>query len=193
MTKKKIPSYIPDTALPVREAGKWTIYVSKPERSFYIQPSDGSIDPLKLSLDEILQLVKSMVALPSATSGSGETGRELSADGHRRRFKRYTRRCEAEFTAGDITGRGIASDFSFSGLFLKTNHPVPPDTLISITVHLPGGTTSHLRGTVKRSMKTAIGRVMGLPVKSLKNGMGLELTEKDTPYLDFIRSLLHQE
>jgi hypothetical protein len=197
MSGKKIAESVPDAAVPVREVGSWTIYVSKADRAFYIQPSDGTIEPLKLSLDEILHLVKSMGIRSSTGSGASntlarlETGPELSETGdHRRRFKRYTRRCEAEFTSGDVRVRGIASDFSLNGLFLKTNYPAAPDTQISITVHLPDGSTSCLKGRVRRSMKTALGKVMGIPVRSLKNGMGVELTEKDTAYLHFIRSLV---
>ncbi|MDA8432141.1 MAG: PilZ domain-containing protein [Nitrospiraceae bacterium] len=198
MSGKKTVHSIPDAAVPVREVGPWTIYVSKAERAFYIRLSDGAAEPLKLSLEEILQLVRSMgVRSPSGKTAAAAWGQNKEPDfpeteKHKRRFKRFTRRCEAEFTAGDVRLRGIASDFSLNGLFLKTNYPASPDTAISLAVHLPDGSTAYLKGKVKRSMKTAIGKVTGMPMKSLKNGMGVELTEKDTAYLNFIRSLIHE-
>ena len=196
MSVKKSGRPIPDSAIPVREVGSWTIYVSKADRSFYIQVSDRSVEPLKLSLDEILHLIKGMSTRSSAEKkqpplSQPDEGQELpETDRHKRRFKRFTRRCEAEFSAGGVRIRGIASDFSFSGLFLKTNYPASADTTISLALHLPDGSTSYLKGKVQRSMKTALGKVTGIPVKSLKNGMGVALTEKDTAYLNFIRSLV---
>jgi len=44
---------------------------------------------------------------------------------NRRKHKRYIRRCEIEFVSDGVTYRGIASDFSLNGLFIRTNHPLP--------------------------------------------------------------------
>jgi hypothetical protein len=187
---------IPDNAFPVREIGNWTIYVSKTEKSVYIASSPSS-SPLRLAKNDLEELLRIMglrlggetseredAVVPEIEGGREETPR------NKRQFRRFTRRCEAEFTAGDMTSRGIASDFSLNGLFLKTNYPVAADTLIEITVHLPDGATARLKGKVKRSMKTAIGKATGIPVKSLKNGMGVHLIERDAAYLHFIRSLI---
>ncbi len=195
MSGKKIDKPVPGSAVPIWSVGSWTIYVSKAARSFYIELSDSGVEPLKLSLIDILDLVKSMGVRPSDAKSDIVARQENAGEAsetvmHRRRFKRYTRRCEAEFTAGDMASRGIASDFSLNGLFIKTNYPAKPDTMIDITIHLPDGSTAKLKGKVKRSMKTAIGKVTDMPIRSLKNGMGVELIVRDTAYLHFIRSLL---
>jgi len=109
---------------------------------------------------------------------------------NRRKHKRYIRRCEVEFVSDGVTYRGIASDFSLEGLFIRTNFPLTPDTVQDVTVHLPRGVTSQLTIRVIRAWRTATGRVIGSPVKTFKNGMGVEITKKDVNFLHFIRSLL---
>lgn len=109
----------------------------------------------------------------------------------KRKQKRYIKRCEVEFVSDGMTYRGISSDFSLGGLFIRTSFPLAPDVVLDITVHLPDGTTSKLKVKVVRAWRTAIGRVMGTPVRAAKNGMGVEILEKDANYLHFIRSLLN--
>ncbi len=92
---------------------------------------------------------------------------------NRRQQKRFIFRCETEFISKDITYRGIASDFSLNGFFIKTTHPVAPDTILDIVVYLPNDVTSKLTVKVRRAVKPSVGRVIGTPVKSLKTGMGL--------------------
>jgi hypothetical protein len=110
--------------------------------------------------------------------------------GEKRQDKRFIRRCETEFTVDGITHRGISSNLSSNGLFISANRPFPPDTMLDIVIHLPNGSTSKLKGRVRRALKTPTGRVIGTPVKSLKNGMGVEIIGKDTNYLKFIKSSL---
>ena len=109
---------------------------------------------------------------------------------NRRKHKRYIRRCEVEFVAEGVTYRGIASDFSLNGLFIRTNYPLTPDTALDVKLHLPGGSTSQLTIRVIRSWRTVAGRVIGSPIKTFKNGMGVEITQKDINFLHFIRSIL---
>lgn len=109
---------------------------------------------------------------------------------NRRKHKRYVRRREVEFVSDGVTYRGIASDFSLNGLFIRTNYPLPPDTVLDVIVHLPGSLTSQLTIRVIRAWRTAAGRVIGSPIKTFKNGMGVEITRKDINFLHFIRSLL---
>ena len=96
----------------------------------------------------------------------------------KRKHTRFIRRLETEFSAEGKNYRAISSDFSCNGLFIRTNHAFPPGTVLTMTVHLPDGITSNLRGRVQRSLKTT--------VVSLKNGMGIELIEKDQQYTDFM-------
>jgi hypothetical protein len=113
---------------------------------------------------------------------------------NKRQYRRFIRRCETEFSAGEQTFRGIASDFSVSGMFIRTQNPLPPDAVLDIKVLLPDGSTSQLSGLVRRAARSAIGRYLGLTGgKVQKSGMGVELTEKDANYLDFLRSFLAED
>lgn len=102
----------------------------------------------------------------------------------KRKHARFIRRLETEFSAEGKEYRAISSDFSCNGLFIRTNHAFPPGTHLSIRVHLPEGETAILKGRVRRALKTT--------VVSLKNGMGVELLEKDRPYTDFMLSFTNE-
>ncbi len=99
-----------------------------------------------------------------------------------RKHERFIRRLETEFSAEGKSYIGISSDFSFTGLFVRTNHPFVPGTIVNLTVHLPDGKASRMKGSVRRAMKT--------PAVAIKNGMGIELIEKDDNYMNFIGSFL---
>lgn len=109
---------------------------------------------------------------------------------NKRKQKRFIRRCEVEFSAAGSSYTGISSDFSLNGLFIRTNHPFAPGIELNLLIHLPDGSVSRLKAKVRRAWKTATGRVMGTPIREFKNGMGVEIMEKDANYLHFIRSLL---
>jgi Tfp pilus assembly protein PilZ len=98
----------------------------------------------------------------------------------RRKHERFIRRLETEFSTENKNYRAISSDFSETGLFIRTNHAFTQGSLIDIKVHLPDGTTSKLKGKVMRAVKT--------PIVSIKNGMGVYLLEKDSHYINFIKS-----
>jgi hypothetical protein len=99
----------------------------------------------------------------------------------RRRHERFVRRLETEFSADGKEYRAISSDFSCGGIFIRTHHAFPPGTLLDIVIHLPEGFPAKVKGRVRRALQT--------PIATLKNGMGIELIEKDGPYLRFMRSL----
>lgn len=194
--KNRSDAGIPYDAFKVKEIGPWAVYFSKSETSVYFTLSVSSSQVLSLSRDELLMLANEMeIWRPAENKTPVDEPRkeEVRSSGNsrdKRRFRRFTRRCEAEFTAGDISNRGIASDFSINGLFLRTSHPFAADTVVDILVHLPDKSVSSLQGKVKRATKTSLGKVMGAPIKEYKNGMGIELTKKDVHYLNFIRSLI---
>jgi hypothetical protein len=102
----------------------------------------------------------------------------------RRGHERFIRRLETEFTAENKNYRGISSDLSISGLFIRSNHAFVPDTQLDIVIHLPDSTDVKLKGRVRRAIKT--------PIVSLKNGMGVEITENDPRYLEFVKTVIHQ-
>ncbi len=98
----------------------------------------------------------------------------------KRQYKRYTKRLETEFSAGGMAYRGISSDLSARGLFIRTQHGFIPGTLITIHLQYPDGSSSHLEGIVRRTIKT--------PLNLVKNGMGIELTRIDENYRNFLRT-----
>ena len=100
----------------------------------------------------------------------------------RRGHERFIRRLETEFTAENKNYRGISSDLSISGLFIRTNHAFVPDTLLDIVIHLPDSTDVKLKGRVRRAIKT--------PIVSVKNGMGVEITENDPRYIKFVKAVI---
>lgn len=100
----------------------------------------------------------------------------------RRGNERFIRRLETEFTCDDKNYRGITSDLSINGLFIRTNHAFAPDTLIDIVIHLPDTADVKLKGRVIRSLKT--------PVVSLKNGMGVEILENNPQFISFVKSVI---
>ena len=108
----------------------------------------------------------------------------------KRRHKRFIKRFETELRADDTTHRGITSNLSLNGLFISKNRPFPPDTILAIVIHLPDGSTSKLKGRVRRALKTLTGELIGTRLKSFKNGMGVEIVEKDDNYIEFIKSSL---
>ncbi len=101
---------------------------------------------------------------------------------HERRHKRIVKRLETEFSSGGLNFRGISSDLSRDGLFVRTTKPFSPDTMLDLTIHLPGNIAARLKGRVRWAAK--VGLLSG------KNGMGIELTEKDHNFVNFIDHLL---
>jgi hypothetical protein len=99
----------------------------------------------------------------------------------RRKDERFIRRLETEFVADNKNYRGISSDLSLNGLFIRTQHAFAPDTLVDIVIHLPDAANVRLKGMVRRSIKT--------PIISIKNGMGIEIIENDPQYIAFIKTV----
>ncbi|HWR59720.1 MAG TPA: PilZ domain-containing protein [Thermodesulfovibrionales bacterium] len=98
----------------------------------------------------------------------------------RKRYsQRFTKRLEVTFTSEGSKFRGISSDLSAMGLFIRTQHGLTPESFVDIELYLPNGKISRLRGIVKRTVKTALSLV--------KNGMGVELVARDQDYLEFLR------
>ncbi len=95
--------------------------------------------------------------------------------------RRLTKRLEVTFSSGGLKYRGISSDLSAGGLFIRTQHGLTPGSVIDIEVYLPEGKVGSLKGIVRRTVKT--------PLTTVKNGMGIELIERDPNYLEFLRNL----
>jgi hypothetical protein len=99
-----------------------------------------------------------------------------------KRDKRVTKRLEVTFCSGGQCFRGILSNVSVSGLFIRTSRGFAPGTTVDIELMLPDNTVSVLKGVVRRTIKN--------PVTTLKNGMGVELIRQDAKYQKFIKPFL---
>jgi len=94
------------------------------------------------------------------------------------RQPRFTKRLEVKFTSGKDTYKGILSNISQNGLFIRTNRGFTPGTIIDIELMMPDSTISLLKGIVRWTSKTHL---------AIKNGMGIELLEKDATFINFIK------
>ncbi len=99
-----------------------------------------------------------------------------------KRTPRFTKRLEISFTSGIHSFRGILSNISENGLFIRTNRGFAPGTVVDLELVLPDRKISRLKGIVRRTIKT--------PVTTMKNGMGIELIEKDQNYIDFFKDFI---
>ena len=95
------------------------------------------------------------------------------------RDPRFTKRLEVKFSSGGDTYKGILSNLSQNGLFIRTNRGFGPGSIVDIELMLPDGTISVLKGIVRWASKTHL---------AVKNGMGIELLEKDAAFIDFIKA-----
>jgi Tfp pilus assembly protein PilZ len=100
----------------------------------------------------------------------------------RRKHPRFIRRLEAKVVADQASFSSISSDLSESGLFIRTNRGFNVDIPIDIELSLPGNRVSFLRGIVRRTVRT--------PISTMKNGMGIEIIEKDKTFTDFVKSII---
>ncbi len=96
----------------------------------------------------------------------------------KREHKRQTRRLETVFKTGSESFRGITSDVSDLGMFIRTRYGMAPGSLIDIELYLPDGKIAYLKGEVRRSVKT--------PIATFKNGMGILIVKNDENFIKFI-------
>ena len=112
---------------------------------------------------------------------------------NRRKQKRFSHRCKIAFTVDGVSYRGLSSNFSLNGFFIRTNHPFPPETLLDIAIYLPNDLTSQVKGKVVRASKYPLPGTSGRAEGYREKGMGVAILEKDALYLHFIRALLSHE
>jgi Tfp pilus assembly protein PilZ len=99
----------------------------------------------------------------------------------RRKYPRFIKRLPVRFLIDSECLTSVSSDLSESGLFLRTNRGTNVNSIINIQLLLPSNRVSHLKGIVRRTVRT--------PFSSMKNGMGIEILEKDEAYTHFIQSM----
>jgi hypothetical protein len=101
------------------------------------------------------------------------------------RHPRFTKRLEVTFSSGGLSYKGILSNLSANGLFIRTNRGFAPGTTVDIQIMMPGNTISMLKGIVRRTVKT--------PIAPVKNGMGIELLTRDEAYVNFVITSLQEQ
>ena len=119
--------------------------------------------------------------------------KEEKKNENRRKLKRFSHRCKIAFSVDGVTYRGLSSNFSLNGLFIRTNHSVPPETLLDIIIYLPNDLTAHLKGKVVRASKYPPLGTIGMAGGYREKGMGVTIIEKEPLYLHFIRAFLSRE
>ena len=100
----------------------------------------------------------------------------------KRRHPRFIKRLTATFFVDHQKSRGISSDLSESGLFIRTSRGLTVNTPLDIELLLPNDRVSFLKGVVRRTVRT--------PISAIKNGMGIEITQKDKIFTDFVKSIM---
>ncbi len=103
----------------------------------------------------------------------------------KRRHKRIIKRLDTEFSSEGLSFRGTSSNFSEGGLFIRTTKPLPPDTQVDVAIQLPDNIVSRLKGTVRWVLKSAM--------RTGRSGMGIEISENDHHYVNFLNTLLPPE
>lgn len=101
------------------------------------------------------------------------------------RHPRFTKRLEVTFSSGGLSYKGILSNLSANGLFIRTNRGFAPGTVLDIQMVMPGDNVSSLTGVVRRTVKA--------PVTTAKNGMGVELITRDETYINFVTTTLQEQ
>ena len=103
----------------------------------------------------------------------------------KRKHPRFIKRLETRIVSDHISFWSISSDLSKSGLFIRTNRGLNIDTIIDIELSLPDNRIALLKGIVRRTTRTG--------VSSMKNGMGVEIIEKDQAFIDFVYSVIGEK
>lgn len=101
------------------------------------------------------------------------------------RHPRFTKRLEVTFSSGGLSYKGILSNLSANGLFIRTNRGFAPGTEVEIQLMMPGDKISSLKGIVRRTVKA--------PVTPAKNGMGIELITRDEAYVNLVMTSLQEQ
>jgi Tfp pilus assembly protein PilZ len=101
--------------------------------------------------------------------------------GGEHRAIRKIKRVSITFTDGNDKHQGTSSDFSFTGLFIRTRKPFPPGTQLNMILEIDNDKELLLSGTVMRATKTR--------VVDFKNGMGVKISPITEEYKNFLKEL----
>jgi hypothetical protein len=101
----------------------------------------------------------------------------------RRRHFRINKSLISQIFADDVNLFVRTGDLSANGISLISKQCLPVDTVVAIEIVMPDNSVSSLRGIVRRIIDTSI---------FMHNGMGIELLEKDSNYIQFLKSALNE-
>jgi hypothetical protein len=113
-----------------------------------------------------------------------------AAEQEQRDHKRVAISCDVRCSSGDETFSGTTEDVSIEGLLIRSERALPPGAELSVVIRLPDGTTSRVKGTVKRVDSKTNGNGGPGTAADLREGMGIEITGRDPHYILFVMSLL---
>ncbi len=94
---------------------------------------------------------------------------------------RRTKRLNISFSDGKVDHLGTSSNFSLTGLFIRTRKAFNPGTSLKIVLELDEHQKIDLTGIVVWATRT--GNI------DFKNGMGIKLTSLPQAYKDFVNGL----
>ena len=91
------------------------------------------------------------------------------AETDRRRYQRYTVRCDCWLERDEATIYGTTADVGMGGLFLRTAIPIPEGRLVDVVLNVVGTReTVEAKGVVTRAIRAKVGS---------RHGVGVEFVE----------------
>ena len=107
----------------------------------------------------------------------------------KRQHRRVQKSCKVEFYANGKTYRGVSDNVAIDGLLISTDNPLALQSVVTVTVHLPDGSTGKLKGRVRRVCKVTGSAAEA--EQTIESSMGIEIMERDSNYIKFFMSLLN--
>ncbi len=100
----------------------------------------------------------------------------------KRKCSRFIVKLPVDVKSDDSVVSGVSVRISDKGLFIRSQKSFQTGMNVDIKLHISEETSCALKGVVRYSRK--------LNVLKQKNGMGIELTEKDQKYQELIDSIV---
>jgi len=98
----------------------------------------------------------------------------------KRKHLRFNKRLATKILTDKMSFTCMTSDISENGLSVRTSRSFAVNTPIHIQLLLPGNRVSFLKGIIRRAIRA--------PISATKNTMGVEITEQDETFINFMQS-----
>lgn len=102
----------------------------------------------------------------------------------KRKDKRKIKRMHTTFVCGENQYKGISSNVSFSGLFIKTRKRIKPGSSVKIILEVNDNQKMALGGTIARAK-------IGSKFDKFNNGIGIQLTTIPHEYNHYVGTLMN--